>query len=70
MTADTLINVAIAATFLAFVGSWIVIEAYTAAKGVPSISERLKAAGKTATILPIAAALALGLLVGHWWAGA
>ena len=70
MSQDAVVNLAIAGSVLAIIAAWVAIEAYCAWKGIPTISERLKAAGKTATILPIAVSLAIGLLIGHFWAGA
>ncbi len=51
-----------------FVAFLFAVEGYTAAKGLPTISDRLRSLGRSAPIVVVVACALLGILLGHFWA--
>ena len=51
--------------------AWIIflfaVEAYTAMKGIPTISERMTALGRSAPIVIMVTLYVLGVLADHFW---
>lgn len=53
----------------AFVIFLFVIEAYTAAKGVPTISERVQRLGRSAPLVAVIVSFLAGVLLQHFFGG-
>ena len=67
---NTVINGLLIGWAIVSVGFLVVIEAVAALDGLPSISDRLAQLNANGgEVFVIWAALTVGLLFGHWWAG-
>ena len=62
------INLVLFLGLAAFVAFLFAVEAYTAAKGLPTISDRLRTLGRSAPIVVVVTSMLLGILLGHFWA--
>ena len=63
MAINALLLVATLAWFLLLVG----VEAYTAAKGLPTISERIQRANRSAPLIAVIASTLVGMLLMHFF---
>ena len=61
------INIVLLVATLAWIGSLVGIEAYTAAKGIPTISERLQKLGRAVPLVVVATCTIVGMLLVHFF---
>lgn len=61
------LNALLVIGFVAFILFLLVVEAYTAVKGLPTISERLQRVGKTAPLVTVVVCTLTGMLVIHFF---
>ncbi len=61
------IDAVLAAIVTAFVLALGAVEGYTAAKGLPTISDRMAQLGRSAPVVIVIACTLLGILLGHFW---
>jgi cbb3-type cytochrome oxidase subunit 1 len=54
---------------LAFVLMLVGVEAYTAMNGLPTISDRVRSLGDSASIVVVLTSLVIGYLLAHFWDG-
>ena len=66
MTINAVLLVATLAWFALLVG----VEAYTAARGIPTISERIQSANRHAPLIAVIACTLLAMLAMHFFGGA
>lgn len=64
MTIDALLT-AVSVLYVLVLGS---IEGYTAVKGIPTISDRLRSLGSHAPIVVVVVCTLIGVFLGHFWA--
>ena len=62
------VNVALFVLIGAFIVALFVIEAYTAAKRIPTISERIQSMGRSAPLVVVVASFLAGALLVHFFA--
>ena len=62
------VNLALFALIGAFVVALFVIEAYTAARHIPTISERIQSMGRSAPLVVVVASFLAGALLVHFFA--
>ena len=67
MNVNTAFNIALVVVSALWLAFLFAAEAYTQVKHIPSISERLTSAGRTAPIIFIIAIYVLGVLTDHFW---
>ena len=61
------INIVLLVATLAWIGSLVGIEAYTAAKGIPTISERLQRLGRAVPLVVVTVCTLVGMLLVHFF---
>lgn len=61
------INVILLVATLAWIGTLTGVEAYTAAKGIPTISERLQRLGRAVPLVVVTVCTLVGMLLVHFW---
>lgn len=61
------VNIALLVVTLLWVGSLTGIEAYTAAKGIPTISERLQRLGRAVPLVVVTVCTLVGMLLVHFF---
>lgn len=61
------INIALLVATLLWIGVLTGIEAYTAAKGLPTISERLQKLGRAVPLVVVTVCTLVGMLLVHFW---
>jgi hypothetical protein len=61
------VNVILTVVFVAFLVALLVIEAYTAAKHIPTISERLQRLGRSVPLVTVIVCALIGMLLVHFF---
>lgn len=61
------VNVALFVWIGVFVIGLFVVEAYTAARGIPTISERIQSMGRSAPLVVVVASFIAGVLLQHFF---
>ena len=62
-----MINVILLVAFLAFFITLVAVEAWTVAKGLPTISYRIQSAGRSAPLIAVIASFLAGALLIHFF---
>ena len=63
------INAILAGLFVGFILTLTAVEAYTAANGLPTISERLQNLGRSVPLVTVIVSSLIGMLLVHFFGG-
>lgn len=61
------VNIVLLVATLLWIGTLTAIEAYTAAKGIPTISERLQRLGRAVPLVVVTTCTLVGMLLIHFF---
>jgi hypothetical protein len=61
------VNIVLVVVFVAFIIALLAIEAYTVAKGLPTISERIQRMGRSAPLVAVIVSCIIGMLLIHFF---
>lgn len=61
-------NLALTVVVIGFIVLLLAMEVYTAVKGIPTISERIQALGRSAPLVTVISAFVAGMLLTHFFA--